>query len=414
MAVAGCLFLLCLAHFGLGYELDDDIPLPPSYMEQPSQWQAQANALPSFRQTPPSYSQNYLDAYAQAGNEPVQANPDTYSQDQQQQYDYPQQQYESQQQYSQQYPRLAAADPNNSATPQNNPAVGPAASQNTVQPIPSFQADGAVLPVYTPPKKKHTEEEGEPYLTPQWQSDDGISNGRDPKIVAALEAITADLISRGKELTSERKWSTQVKSMLDVYKEKVSNVDTHIEKIRTEMKELLKKKRQIENVEVQQQLNTKLRLAQGDLEALDGAMSHVQSKADEFAEKKKTLEASIKKIETQVKGLQGAKSEPESDEESESDDHTSHHKSSKAESDEDEGTAKTTTANKTAMKGGDEDEEGASKLKQTANKTSTNSSNTTSKFRSRSHTHHSSLDPSALSEELPRKRHLRAEEVDDE
>jgi len=305
------LFLVFL-RLVLSYTMDDigDVPLPPSYMEQQQYEAPQANPYAesaSFREMPSVYSpQNYLDAYAQAGNEPLDGNAYQYEQ---QEIEYPQGQY----------PRMRAQDGPSAETSGVTPIGTAPVSQTTTTvstqisqsqpqaPAPAPQPDPhySVLPVYTPPKNKHTEKEEDPYISPEWDSDAGVGNGRDPKIVAAIEAITADLIGKGKELTSERHWTKEVESMLEIYKGKVENVHHHVEKLREEMKTLLKKKRQIENVEVQQQLNQKLRLAQEDLEALDGAMSHVQSKAEEFAEKKKSLEGRIGKIEGQIKELQG-------------------------------------------------------------------------------------------------------------
>jgi len=200
--MARCLYLFYLVHLVIGYPVDDveDVPLPPSYMEQQSQWQSQ----PSFRQQMPAASspENYLEAYAQAGNIDQNA--------------------ASEQQYDTQYPRMAsmeseAVEPANDApltdsTTENNAAPGGTPPTQggpppVANPVAQQGPPGRVIPVYTPPKKKHTDKEEEPYLTPQWQSDDGIGDGRDPKIVAALEAITADLIGRGKALTNERKWT---------------------------------------------------------------------------------------------------------------------------------------------------------------------------------------------------------------
>jgi len=56
-------------------------------------------------------------------------------------------------------------------------------------------------------------------------------------------------------------------------------------------------------------LKDKLTAAQEDMEALEGAMDHVQSKADEFAEKKKKLESQIAKITGHLKNLQGVSEE---------------------------------------------------------------------------------------------------------
>jgi len=199
---------------------------------------------------------------------------------------------DDQQNSESEFPRMAASMEQMEANPPKRKASRP---------------PGRVIPQYEPPKVRRKDEE--PYIAPQWLNDDGIGNGRDPKIIAALEAITADLIGKGKTLTSERKWPKKVDSMLQIYQEKVANVHSHSEQLREEMRALMKKKRQIENIEVQHSLTSNLKSAQEDMEALEGAMNHVQSKADEYAEKKRKLVAQIEKINLHLKNLQGISDE---------------------------------------------------------------------------------------------------------
>lgn len=130
-------------------------------------------------------------------------------------------------------------------------------------------------------------------------------DGRDPKLVAALEAVKSDLMAKGHQLVEEKKWLKEVKQMMTTYAKKVSGVQKSVTSTKETMKDLLKKKRQIENLELQKQLKAKLAAASGDLSALETVISHVKNRANQFMEKKKNVEETIKLINTQLSKLSG-------------------------------------------------------------------------------------------------------------
>jgi uncharacterized protein YoxC len=130
-------------------------------------------------------------------------------------------------------------------------------------------------------------------------------NSRDPRLVAALEAVKSDLMAKGHQLVEEKKWLKDVKQMMDTYAKKMKNVGKSVESTKVTMKDLLKKKRQIENLQLQKELKSKLATANDDLTSLETVISHVKNRANQFMEKKKNVEETIKLIQTQLSKLQG-------------------------------------------------------------------------------------------------------------
>jgi uncharacterized protein YoxC len=128
---------------------------------------------------------------------------------------------------------------------------------------------------------------------------------RDPRLVAALEAVKSDLMAKGHQLVEEKKWLKDVKAMMDTYAKKMKNVGKSVESTKGTMKDLLKKKRQIENLQLQKELKSKLATATDDLTSLETVISHVKNRANQFMEKKKNVEETIKLIQTQLSKLQG-------------------------------------------------------------------------------------------------------------
>jgi hypothetical protein len=159
----------------------------------------------------------------------------------------------------------------------------------------------------TPPTPTHTKPQSQSFSIEQQPS--FVSNGekveRDQKIVQALDAVKSELVSKGQELTREREWANAVEDMVSQYQAKLHNVHEHITKLHDEMKDLLVKKKQIENVEIQQQLKEKLSLAEVDMSTLNDALEHVRTQTEKFGNKRKELEQQIKTLEDQMVKLKG-------------------------------------------------------------------------------------------------------------
>jgi len=166
-------------------------------------------------------------------------------------------------------------------------------------PTPGKISAGPVLPLYVAPKAPSAAD----WMAPTFRG--SLDESRDPKIVAALDAVMADLVAKGRTVTAEEHWTKEVEGIIKIYQQKLKKVRGHIDEEKKAMAKLLVKKRGIENVEVQQELGSKLKLAQGDLEQLDTALRTVTNKEEEFSSKKKGLEKQITEINNHMALLQG-------------------------------------------------------------------------------------------------------------
>jgi len=127
------------------------------------------------------------------------------------------------------------------------------------------------------------------------------------KLDVALAAIKQDIMVRNRQLEEEKNWVAEVRKVTEQYNKKVHRVSADIIKTRSEVKSLFKKKKQIENLKIQRQLEAKLKDAQSDLSTLQAALSHVKSKASEFDKTKQEIKKTIYNIHTQLAKLKGEK-----------------------------------------------------------------------------------------------------------
>jgi len=125
------------------------------------------------------------------------------------------------------------------------------------------------------------------------------------KLDVALAAIKQDIMVRNRQLEEEKKWVSEVRKVIEQYNKKVNRVTTDIKKTRNEVRELFKKKKQIENLKIQRQLESKLKDATSDLATLQQALHHVKSKASEFDKTKQEIKKTIYNIHTQLSKLKG-------------------------------------------------------------------------------------------------------------
>jgi len=131
--------------------------------------------------------------------------------------------------------------------------------------------------------------------------------GTKDKLEIALSAIKQDILVRDRQVNDEKAWVAQVRKVVEQYNKKVKRVLSDIEKTKGEVKVLFKKKKQIENLKIQRQLEKKLKDATSDLTTLKSALSHVRSKADEFSKTKNQIKQTIISIHTQLAKLKGVK-----------------------------------------------------------------------------------------------------------
>jgi len=133
--------------------------------------------------------------------------------------------------------------------------------------------------------------------------------GKEPKdkLDVALAAIKQDIMVRNRQLEEEKNWVSEVHKITEQYNKKVHRVEADIVKTRNEVKELFKKKKQVENLKIQRQLEAKLKDATSDLSTLQQALHHVKSKSQEFEKTKDEIKKTIYGIHTQLAKLKGEK-----------------------------------------------------------------------------------------------------------
>jgi len=127
------------------------------------------------------------------------------------------------------------------------------------------------------------------------------------KLDVALAAIKQDIIIRSRQLQEEQAWVGEVNKITARYNRKVKRVELDIKKTRQDVKSLFRKKKQIENLKIQRQLESKLKDAQTDLATLSQALAHVNSKRKEFDSTKNEIKKTIIGIHGQLAKLRGDK-----------------------------------------------------------------------------------------------------------
>jgi len=160
-------------------------------------------------------------------------------------------------------------------------------------------ADAIAPPLALPnkPFKFHTER-----VEAQGSKDEDPEMG---KLDLALEAVKEDILSTNKQITDERKWVIAVAKIIASYNDKMKRVEGHIVALRKEMKNLYRKKKQIENLKLQKALEAKLKEAKDELATLTNSLKHVQSKQGELNKSGRDLKETIAGIQAQLAKLRG-------------------------------------------------------------------------------------------------------------
>jgi len=127
------------------------------------------------------------------------------------------------------------------------------------------------------------------------------------KLDVALAAIKQDIMVRNRQLEEEKAWVSEVHKITEQYNKKVHRVEADIVQVRNQVKELFKKKKQVENLKIQRQLEAKLKDATSDLATLQQALHHVKSKSQEFEKTKNEIKGTIYGIHQQLAKLKGEK-----------------------------------------------------------------------------------------------------------
>jgi len=125
------------------------------------------------------------------------------------------------------------------------------------------------------------------------------------KLDIALGAVKEEIMVRAKELHLEKNWSGKVAKLIDEYQQKLNKVSGNIVAMRAQVKALLRKKKQIQNVQVQKKLRYKLQLAQADLNRLQKQMEHIAGKENEFTDTEKQLKSTMNALKNSLLKLRG-------------------------------------------------------------------------------------------------------------
>jgi len=78
------------------------------------------------------------------------------------------------------------------------------------------------------------------------------------KLAQPLREVKQDIIEKAKQIKQENAWIEQVATVISSYEKKVGNVKGNVLQLRKEVRDLLRKKRQIQNLVLQQELQKKL------------------------------------------------------------------------------------------------------------------------------------------------------------
>jgi hypothetical protein len=131
------------------------------------------------------------------------------------------------------------------------------------------------------------------------------------KLELALDAVKEDIIAKSKQIADESRWVASVHRITETYRMKSSRVATNIDNLRRNGRDLFKRKKQIENLKLQQEIETKLGDAHDDLTTLLNALHHVDDKRKDISQSKGSIQSTIKALESQLMELRGEKSKAE-------------------------------------------------------------------------------------------------------
>lgn len=127
------------------------------------------------------------------------------------------------------------------------------------------------------------------------------------KLAAAMSAVKDDIMAKLREAQRESSWVKEVEGIVKQYKKKVKNVKKNLTKIRQDIKMLIKKKRQIRNAQIQEQLQDRLVDADGDLKMVTDKLSSIKAQQKAFENNRKKIATTIAKIKSELSHLRGEK-----------------------------------------------------------------------------------------------------------
>lgn len=136
--------------------------------------------------------------------------------------------------------------------------------------------------------------------------EDAFNSAQEEQLKDAIQAVSEDVLATARDLREEAKWVHEVETILKGYETKVTRVETDITAQREQLKAMIKKKRQLENLQLQKGLELKLKDANGDLKLLGQATTSIENKEKDFNKNVEAVQATITNLETQLTTLKGA------------------------------------------------------------------------------------------------------------
>jgi len=188
--------------------------------------------------------------------------------------------------------------------------VATVSAQLTLDAVPSLPTEPKAVaalddPLATTPAPAALVEASAAIASPTGRRGNTPVGTADDKLDVALNAIKQDILVRNRQIQDERHWVKEVKKITDTYEKKIKRVVVDIKKTKNEVRDLFRKKKQIENLKIQRELEKKLSDATSDLGTLQSALHHVHTKEDEFAKTKNEVKRTILNIQLQLAKLKG-------------------------------------------------------------------------------------------------------------
>lgn len=135
---------------------------------------------------------------------------------------------------------------------------------------------------------------------------------RDQELADALQTAKDQIVAKATQIKAEKTWVKEVTSLVTEYVHKIRKVNANIRTMQLEVKNLWRKKKQIENLILQRKLERKLRVANADLNTLKKALENLTAKTQTFVKSKKEIRETIGALEKEIAVLKGT-SEGEDD-----------------------------------------------------------------------------------------------------
>jgi len=128
---------------------------------------------------------------------------------------------------------------------------------------------------------------------------------KDQELADALQSVKDQLVYKANQIKNEKRWVREVTKIIEAYVKKARRVNAHIRGMQAEVKNLFRKKKQIENMIVQRKLEMKLKVAKKDLDTVKEAMKNVSKKQQAFTKSQTDIQMTISAMSNELGKLRG-------------------------------------------------------------------------------------------------------------